>query len=124
RTVRIAFFRGLVELERNFTEELHGREIIFAEVTAHRLGQALFFHELDQSNLRRLVAVLGGGLMLRDHAPTRLQYRRRADFTPRVEQLRHPDFLPKYSCDLRHNLLSVSQRGIKLLAGCFLTSAC
>src|SRR5438309_2631400 len=115
--VRLSTLCGsFFNIDGDFTEELHRREIVLGKVTAHRLRESLFFDELHQSDLRRLVAVAGRSLVLRDHARTSLQHRRRTDLALRVKQLRHPDFFPQNSRYLCHFLLR-SQRGSRLLAG-------
>jgi hypothetical protein len=86
---------------RNFT----GGKVVLGKVSAHGLGQLLFFHKLDQANLRRLVSVFGAGLVLRNHARSRLQHRRRPHIALRIEELRHADLLAQNSCDSRHFLL-------------------
>src|SRR5579862_1910744 len=111
-----AFFGLFFDFERNFAEELHRWEIVFGKVALHRLGEFLFFHELDQSDLGRLISVASRGLVLRDHARTGLQHGRRADFALRIEQLRHADLFSENSCYLCHFLLH-SQLGESLLAG-------
>ena len=58
----------------------------------HRLRDALAFHELDETNLNRVVSVTGSVLALGDHARTSLQHRDRANLTPIIEELRHADF--------------------------------
>src|SRR5579872_2533685 len=61
----------------NFADKFHRRNIVLAEMTLHRLGQARLFYEFHQANLRRIVAISSLRLVLRDHARTRLQDRRR-----------------------------------------------
>src|SRR5215813_3746515 len=118
-TVAGTFFH----FEGNFTEELHGREIVLGKVALHRLGQTLFLHELDQSDLRRLVAVTRRSFMLRNDARSGLQYGCRANLAPRIKQLRHADFLSQNSRYLCHFLLH-SQRGVcDWLGSCGLTSS-
>ena len=99
----------------NFT----GGRLFFARVSLRRLGQPRLLHELDQADLRRLVSVFRGRLVLRDHARTSLQHGDRANIALRVKQLRHPDFLAENSRDLRCHFLLHSQLGSQrwLLAG-------
>src|SRR5215469_8306697 len=117
QAVRLCVFAGLFfYFQRNFTEELHRREIVLGKVPLHRLGEFLFFHELDQPDLGRFISVASGSFMLGSHARAGLQYGRRANLAPRIEQLRHADLFPENSCYLCHFLLH-SQLGESLLAG-------
>ena len=84
--VRLSTLCGsFFNIDGDFTEELHRREIVLGKVTAHRLRESLFFDELHQSDLRRLVAVAGRSLVLRNHAGTGLQHCRRTDLALRVK---------------------------------------
>jgi hypothetical protein len=77
----------------------------------HGLGQARFLHEFDQTDLRRIVAVAGLGLVLRDHARTRLQNGGRMHITLIVEELRHSDFFAQnsgYFCHFNSSPRAVS----------------
>src|ERR1700747_538532 len=71
-----AFFGLFFYFERNFSEELHRWESVLGKVPLHRLGEFLFFPELDQSDLGRFVSVASHRLMLCDHARTGLQHGR------------------------------------------------
>jgi hypothetical protein len=75
---------------------------VLGKVSAHCLRQLLLFHKLDQANLRRLVAVFGLGLVLRNHAWSRLQHRRRPHIALRIEELRHADLLAQNSRNSSH----------------------
>ena len=66
---------------------------MFGEVSAHWFGDPRFLYELDKPDLGGVVAVLGGGLVLRDHAGTRLKDSGWADVTLAIEELRHADLL-------------------------------
>src|SRR5262249_55642619 len=57
---------------------------------------------LDEPELYGFVAVLLGGLHLRDDARPRLQHCRRMHTTVGAEQLRHPDFFSDQSSDHRY----------------------
>src|ERR1035438_4130941 len=98
------FSRG-VNFDSNLPHKSHRRQVVLGKVSAHRLGQLLFFYKLDQANLRRLVAVARLGLVLRNHARSRLQHGRRPHIALRIEELRHADFLAETSCYSCHFLL-------------------
>ena len=85
------------DLDRHFAQEFHRRQIVLSQMSLHGLGQARFLHELDQADLRRVISVAGLGLVLRNHARTRLQNGRRMHVALVVEELRHSDFLAQNS---------------------------
>ena len=74
-------------------------------MTLHRLGQPRFLHELDQADLRGNVAVAGLGLVLRNHARTRLQNGGGMHVALVVEELRHADFFAQNSGYFCHFIL-------------------
>ena len=41
-----------VNLDANFPHKFHWRKIVLSKVPAHRLGQLLLFHKLNQADLR------------------------------------------------------------------------
>src|SRR5438105_8253191 len=88
----VAVPAGRINLDVNLAKKSHRRKVMLAKVSLHAFAQPRFLDELDQANLRRLVAVFGRGLTLSDHARAGLQDRRRADVTLVIEQLRHADF--------------------------------
>ena len=89
----IALGLSLVNLNGNFTQELHRRQIVLGEMSLHRFGHARFLHELNQAKLGGFVSIFSAGLRLRHHARTSLQNRCRTHLALRIEELRHPDFL-------------------------------
>src|SRR6185437_14836338 len=101
-------FRTFFHFDGNFAHKLNRRQIVLAQVTLHGLRQARLFHELDQADLRGIVAVFGLRFVLRDHTGASLQHGRRTHIALRIEELRHPDFLSQNSCYLCHFLLRPS----------------
>ena len=83
--------------DRNFLDHLHRRRIRLGEVTGLRLGHVLRLHELDQANLRGVVAVARQRLQLRDHAGAGLQHRNGVHVALLVEDLRHADLFSQDS---------------------------
>src|ERR1700751_2041478 len=72
---------------RNFLHQLYWRNIVLGEVSLQRLRHLRSLHELDQSDLGRVVAVLRSRLELRNHARTGLQDGDRVNLTLLVEHL-------------------------------------
>src|SRR5580658_958354 len=104
RLARSVHFHG------NLTQKFHWRKIVLGKMSTHRLGQLFFFDKFDQADLRRYVTVFRLGLVLRNHARSRLQHRRRPHIALRIEELRHADLLAQNSRDSRHFRLR-SQHG-------------
>src|SRR5437868_2013 len=94
-----SFCRGQVYFDVHFPQLLYGWQIVLAEVAGHGLIQARSFYELNQPDLRGLVAILIRSLALRDHTWASLQHRNRTHVALVIEQLRHPDFLANNSVD-------------------------
>jgi hypothetical protein len=81
------------------TNLLHRRRIRLGKVASQRLGYASRLDELDQPDLRGLVAIPGSGLQLRDHTRPSLQNGDRVYITLLIEDLRHADFFTQNSCN-------------------------
>src|SRR5437762_13206955 len=64
----LSFCGGQVYFDVYLTQLLYWWQIILSEVAGHRLVQARAFYELNQPDLRDLVAILIRSLALRDHA--------------------------------------------------------
>ena len=77
----------------DFAQEFHRRQIVFAKVSAHRLSNARFLYEFNQPDLSGNVPVLGGGLVLCNHARASLKNSGRTYVALVIEELRHADFL-------------------------------
>src|SRR5215510_14095891 len=114
--------RITINFDRDFLNELHWRQIVLRQVSAHRLRQPRLFHEFYEANLCGFIAVFSLGLCLRDHAWPRLQHGRRTHLTVRVEELRHADFFPQNSCYLCHFLLHPSLAFAIGWGACYLCS--
>src|SRR5438067_5510993 len=95
----LSFCGGQVYFDVYLTQLLNWWQIVLAEMAGHGLIQARAFYELNQPDLRGLVAILIRSLALRDHAWPGLQHRDRTHVALVVEQLRHPDFLANNSVD-------------------------
>jgi hypothetical protein len=77
------------------------------EVTCERPVDLRTLHELDQSDLRGLIAVPGQRLQLGDHARACLQDGDGVDLAPLVKHLRHADLLAQNSCDCHNPILPI-----------------
>src|SRR5207248_3168608 len=88
--------------DRDLANELYWRQIVFSQMTLHRLSQAGFLHKLHQANLSRIVSVPRLTLLLGNHAGARLQDSGWMYVTLAVGQLRHSNFLVQNSSYLCH----------------------
>ena len=117
-----------VELQSHFLDDLHRRRFGLGEVPGLRLGHILVLDELDQADLRGLVAVLGQRLQLRNHAGAGLQHRNRVHVALFVEDLRHADLFTQNSrnchvflassCDVEFIALPGPSRAANVLKFC------
>src|SRR5437868_3289156 len=90
--LRLLLARFLKSGDGDFLHELHRRKVVLAEVSLHRLGNALALYEFDETNLDRIVPVTRSILPLRDHARAGLQNRDGPNLALVIEELGHADF--------------------------------
>src|SRR5437763_9593201 len=105
RAIALRFF---VDFDRHLAHKLHRGKIVLSQMPLHRLREPRLLHKFNQTDLRRRVSIPGLRFVLRDHARTGLQDRRRMHITLVIEELRHPDFLSQTSRYFRHFLLHPS----------------
>src|ERR1700752_2143857 len=77
--------------------ELRALDAGLFQMPRHRLINSCRLHELEQSELHRIVAVRSGRLALHHHARPGLQQRDRNPLPVREKDLLHTDFFAKYS---------------------------
>src|SRR5271165_1671748 len=107
-----------VNHDGHLAQETHRRQTILSEMSLHRLRQPGFLYELNQSDLCGVVAVLGYGLALSNHAWAGLQHRDWVNITLVIEELRHANLLAENSTDCHFLVLnSASWSGVSCTGG-------
>src|SRR2546428_8195497 len=89
----VAWVCAVLALNTDFAHESGRCHIGFFKMTGHWFRDALGFHELDQSKLDGIVAILLLRLFLDDNAGPRLNHSDGNNGSIISKQLRHSDFL-------------------------------